>query len=410
MGDILFLAHRMPFPPDRGDKIRSHHLLKALAKLAPVHVGCFGDSDADFQHESQLRQVAASQCLVRRDKRLLRAGIEALRSGRPVSLTAFDSAELRHWVNRAIDKRGIDTIFVFSGQMGQYVPDDFQGRVVIDLCDVDSAKFEAYGEQRDFPRSWIDRREGRLLAIEEARLAARAHHTLLISENEAELFRSRLPEGSRAEIRVLRNGIDHVLFDPQAVQPHPELAASKGPHLVFTGQMDYLPNVEAAERAMDAILPAVRQHYPEAMLHIVGRAPVEKLRKRDGKGGVRVWGEVPDVRPFLAAADLVVAPLAIARGVQNKVLEAMSMARPVLLTPGAATGIDAEDGRDFAVADSDPQLVARGLDLLADGPAALSMAAAARRYVVAEQGWDAMLEPLAGLVGRRWPAAKRDAA
>ncbi|MGN6499879.1 MAG: TIGR03087 family PEP-CTERM/XrtA system glycosyltransferase [Tsuneonella sp.] len=408
MGEILFLAHRIPFPPDRGDKIRSHHLLKALARLAPVHVGCFGDTPGDFDHEGELADVAASHFLVRRGANLALPGLRALWQRKPVSLTAFDSAELRGWVERTLHEREVATIFVFSGQMGQYVPEHFSGRVIVDLCDVDSAKFDAYAAERRGPRAWTMLRESRLLAAEESRLARRADRTLLISDAEAELFRTR--GNADAAISVVGNGIDSGSFYPAATASHPGLAAPAGPQLVFTGQMDYPPNVAAALRVAERILPAVIRIHPGAQFHVVGRAPTRELTALGGKGGVRVWGQVPDVRSFLAAADLVVAPLAIARGVQNKVLEAMAMARPVLLTSEAATGIAARNGEHFAVADSDDALAARALELLADTPAALRMGAAARRFVVERQSWEAMLAPLPGLLGFASPERALDAA
>ncbi|RXZ65771.1 TIGR03087 family PEP-CTERM/XrtA system glycosyltransferase [Pelagerythrobacter rhizovicinus] len=408
-GEILFLAHRVPFPPDRGDKIRSHHLLKRLAEIAPVHVGCLAETDGDMAQESELAEIARSHFLARRAKPLPLAGIEALARGLPVSLTAFDHAGLRRWVAATLAERPIGTVFVFSGQMGQYVPADFGGRVVVDLCDVDSAKFEAYGKQGG-PRAWIDRREGRLLAREEERLAHRAHCTLFVSKAEAALFRSRLRSPAGVRIEALRNGIDTTTFDPVAVAPHPELAAEPGPHLVFTGQMDYAPNVTAALRTAERLLPAIRRAHPGATFHVVGRAPVPQLRRLDGRNGIRVWGEVPDVRPFLVAADAVLAPLEIARGIQNKVLEAMAMARPVVLSPEAATGIDARDGEHFAVAAHDQALIDRALALLQDATAAATMGVAARRYVVEHQGWAAMLVPLSEIVGARGAEARRDAA
>ncbi|MDT8281065.1 MAG: glycosyl transferase family 1, partial [Erythrobacter sp.] len=142
MGEILFLAHRVPFPPDRGDRIRSHHLLKALAKLAPVHVGCFADDDRSG--EGALAALAASHFIAPHTRPLAIAGVEAVLAGKPVSLTAFRSRRLSAWVRDTIAAHDISAIVVFSGQMGQYVPADFAGRVVIDLCDVDSAKFASY--------------------------------------------------------------------------------------------------------------------------------------------------------------------------------------------------------------------------------------------------------------------------
>jgi sugar transferase (PEP-CTERM/EpsH1 system associated) len=396
MGEILFIAHRIPFPPDRGDKIRSHHLLKGLAALAPVHVATMGETAADFAAEPFLATIARTHCLVRRPTNLPLAGARAMLAGKPVSLTAFESPALHRWIARALDTRPIDTIFVFSGQMGQYIPSSFAGRVVIDLCDVDSAKFEAYAKDASGPRASIYAREARLLAIEEARLASRADATLLVSENEASLLRGRV--ASEANIIALGNGIDTAGFDPNAVLPHRALSGDTGPGIVFTGQMDYPPNVAAVQRFARAIMPTIRKRYPGAQFHVVGRAPSSEVRALAGINGTRVWGEVPDVRPFLAAADIVTAPLTIARGVQNKVLEAMAMARPVVLTPEAATGIDAMDGEHYAVGASDDDLAERTLGLLADGPAALAMAAAARRFVVERKGWHAALQPLANLV------------
>ena len=408
MGDTLFLAHRVPFPPNRGDKIRSYHLLRSIAALGPVHVGTFGETDEDMACTDELAGLARTHFLVQRAKPLAQAGLEALASGKPVSLTAFDSPRLRQWVAETLARYPVERVFVFSGQMGQYVPDSFSGRVVIDLCDVDSAKFESYAREHGWPRAVLDRREARLLAREEERLARRADATLLVTDAEAELFRSRLARPDLCRVHALRNGIDTAAYDPASVVAHPDLIEDEGPHLVFTGQMDYPPNVAAVQRMARAILPAIRARFPSARFHVVGRAPTAAVRALDGQGGVRVWGEVPDVRPFLAAADLVVAPLSIARGVQNKVLEAMAMARAVVLSPEAATGIEAVDGVHFAIGADDSALAAAAVRLLSDREAADRMGMAAREHVVARQGWSAMLEPLAELLLEK--DGQRDAA
>ena len=408
MSGILFLAHRVPFPPDRGDKIRSHHVLKALAQLAPVHVGCFAETAADQACEAELAAIAASHCMPTRGKPLPLAGFEAVARREPVSLAAFRHRRLGEWVEHTLARQAIDTIYVFSGQMGRYVPAGWQGRLVVDLVDVDSAKFEAYAGERAGPMRWVNAREARLLRREEARLAARADRTLLVSEAEAALLRARLPAEAGASVGVLANGIDAAQFDPARTAPHPALDGA-GPHLVFTGQMDYRPNVDAALRAIDRLMPRVLAVHPSARFHVVGRAPVAELVGRDGRNGACIWGEVPDVRPFLAAADLALMPLSIARGVQNKLLEAMAMARPAVVTPQAATGIAGEDGRHFAVAESDDALVARVLDLLAGAPTARSIGAAARRLVVERMSWPAMLAPLPEIVGLR-AGSQRDAA
>ena len=222
---------------------------------------------------------------------------------------------------------------------------------------------------------------------------------MLISQAEADLFAGRLPAGCEAEITVLGNGIDARRFDPAGLAAHPALGDA-GPHIVFTGQMDYRPNVDAALRAVERLMPWIRAVHPEAQFHIVGRAPVAEVLALDRRHGARVWGEVADVRPFLAAADLVLAPLEIARGVQNKVLEAMAMARPVVLTPAAATGIPGQDGVHFAVAESDEALIDRALAVLARPAVAEALGQGARRLVVERMSWPAMLASLPAIVGR----------
>ncbi|GGC19467.1 glycosyl transferase [Novosphingobium marinum] len=401
MGEILFIAHRVPFPPDRGDKIRSHHILKKLAGLAPVHVATFGEDERDMAAQAELAVIAASHRLVRRSKPLALAGVEALMRGRPVSVAAFHSRALQGYIDELLATRPVTAIYVFSGQMGQYVPDDFGGRVIVDLVDVDSAKFEAYAQSGSGPMRFVNAREGRLLRNEEARLSGRADRVTLISRAEAELFASRLPMTvcEQSRISVLGNGIDSVFFDPAKVRCEPRLAELPGPRIVFTGQMDYAPNVAAAFRAMDEILPRIRQSFPDASLHIVGRNPPARLSARDGAGGVHVWGAVEDMRTWLKGADLALVPLSLARGVQNKVLEAMAMELPLVLTPEAATGIDAADGRDFAIAESDTDIATTAIELLEDEPRATAMGSSARRFVVEHVSWDASLTALAEIVG-----------
>ncbi|GMN01343.1 TIGR03087 family PEP-CTERM/XrtA system glycosyltransferase [Erythrobacter sp. MTPC3] len=408
MQNILFLAHRVPFPPNRGDKIRAHHLLRKLAGLGRVHVGCFAETDEDRSGALELGAVADSFTIVDRTKPLALAGAQAIASGKPVSLTAFHSAKLAQWVRKTISDKAIDTIVVFSGQMGQYVPDDFTGRVVIDLCDVDSAKFGNYADAGD--RVWLNRREARLLAAEEERLTRRADATLLITKQEADLLRSRLSSLAHTNIQVMGNGIDAEFFDPSSIAAEPGIAARPGPHFVFTGQMDYRPNEQAAVWVAKTVLPLIRETLASAEFHVVGRNPTAALLEFDRKNGVTVWGEVPDVRPYIAAADCVLAPLMIARGVQNKVLEAMAMRRPVVLTAEAATGIAAQDGQHWHIAPSvAEEFAAAAVEMASDCGAQIAMGLAAREFVIEHHAWAAMLEPLDRLI-RSGGAEVRNAA
>jgi polysaccharide biosynthesis protein PslH len=225
MDEILFISHRIPFPPDRGDKIRSHHVLRHLAGLAPVHVATFADDSADFAEEPELAAIAASYRLARRSKPLVLAGMQALAAREAVSLTAFRDASIAAYIDEVLRTRPISAIYVFSGQMGQYVPKCFRGHVIADFCDVDSAKFEAYAQRKGGVVGWVDAREGRMLRNEEARLSARADVSLLITASEADLFASRLSPrelrratASTATFSILRSSRPNRNLQPCADQ------------------------------------------------------------------------------------------------------------------------------------------------------------------------------------------------
>lgn len=403
MREILFLSHRIPFPPNRGDKIRSHHLLQHLARLAPVHVATFADDADDAAQEAELAGLARTYRLISRAKPLALSGAQSLISGRAIGLHAFYDDALADYVRTTLKERAIGTIVVFSGQMGQYVPSDFSGRVVADFVDVDSVKFEQYAAQRRGIAKWAYAREGRLMRAEEARIARRAAVSLLISAEEAALFSSRLSREDRAaaDVRVLRNGIDSDFFDPAGSVPEPALAALTGPRLIFTGQMDYPPNVAAVVRAAERIMPRILETCPAATFHIVGRNPIDAVKRLDGRNGTWVWGSVNDIRPWLKAADIALVPLEIGRGVQNKVLEAMAMCLPTVVTSAAATGIAATDEAHFLIADSDVSLASAVRRLVAHPEWASEIGQGARAFVIDRFSWASALADLPGIVDLR---------
>ena len=378
MGDILFLAHRLPYPPDRGDRIRSWHVLKALAKLAPVHVCALIDDEADRQHVTMVETIATSVTVVHRRKSKLAAMAQALATGGSASVAAFVDKGLM----RAVAARlpSVDTVYAFSSQMAAYVPDTFAGRFVMDFVDMDSAKFAAMG--------FVGKQEAKRLLAWEIATANRADVSLFVSEPEAELF----AEATGLTAQTMGNGIDLAHFAPDAV---PALDTQQ-PLIVFTGQMDYAPNVEAVVSFAKGTLLKIQSAIPDATLAIVGRAPTATV-KALARPSVIVTGEVPDTRPWLAAAAVVVAPLRIARGVQNKILEAMAMGKACVVSSGAAQGIDAVEGRDLVVAE-DPvdDIVA----LLRDPERMRRIGMAARVRMATLYSWDTQLAPLAGFVGR----------
>ncbi|HEX8534564.1 MAG TPA: glycosyltransferase, partial [Allosphingosinicella sp.] len=261
------------------------------------------------------------------------------------------------------------------------------------FVDMDSAKFGDYAGSG--PMRWVHRREASKLLDFERETAARADASLFVSNAEADLFRKRSGV-AEADIRAVGNGIDLDFYDPAA--DFARLDGSYHPLIVFTGQMDYRPNVQAVTDFADQCLPPLLAERPDLCFAIVGRAPTPAVMRLADRPGVIVTGSVPDVRTWLRAADLVVAPLRIARGIQNKVLEAMAMARPVVASAAAFQGIDARAGRDLIVADNAGEQVGAILSLLSNPKSAMAMGAAARRQMVSRYRWDAALKPLTELL------------
>jgi len=370
---LLFLAHRAPFAPDRGDRIRSHHILRHLASRMPVHLVTFAGEAGEAVPDLGLASCTAVPRLRSRSRALA----DALVTRRPVSLTAFAEPAFAAAVTGVMERHRPDRAFVFSGQMAQHVPAGL--RFVMDFCDVDSAKFAAMGGVL----APLYRREARLLATYEREVAMRAEAAVFVSAAEAALF------GAHGRVEVVENGVDTAFWCPAA-------APADTPEIVFTGQMDYAPNVEAVRWFAATVLPRVREVHPAAQFAIVGRAPGAAVRALASRPGVVVTDAVADVRPWLRGAAVAVAPLRIARGVQNKVLEAMATARPVVATPDAAQGI--AHGNTVSVADDAPRFAAAVSALIADRAAGDRQGAAARRQVERRYGWDAALRPLDALL------------
>ena len=398
MAEILFLVHRAPWPPDRGDRIRSWHMFEALAKLAPVHVAALADNavEAETARAKMAPLCKSLKIEVRKVSRPV-ALAQAVLRGEPVSNRLFRNAGLARHVGGLIRHGNVSHIVAFSGQMAQYLPVHFDGPILMDFVDVDSAKFATYAAQdKRQPLHWIHAREAGRLGDYEAAVAARVDASLFVSAAEAALFRGRSGLDD-VRVRAVENGIDTDKFDP-ALRFEP-VSEGEGPLAVFTGQMDYRPNIDAVRWFATDILPLIRLHHPDARFAIVGRAPTDEVRALASLPGVIVTGEVPDVRPWLAAADTVVAPLLLARGIQNKLLEAMAMARPVVASAAAAEGIDAVPGEHLLVADTADAMAAAVCSLFDDRAQAQRMGQAARAQMIARYGWDARLAPLGRLLG-----------
>jgi len=391
VSDLLFLAHRIPYPPNKGDKIRSWHFLRHLAEKRRVHLGCFIDDPADHEHEATLRRICGECCFIdlkSKQRRLLSA--RGLLTGAPLTLPYYASRRLAGWAHDIVTRFRPQNLFFFSSAMAQFdVSTSYPARRVIDFVDVDSQKWTEYATRQPRPLSWIYAREGRTLLEFERRMARRMDASLFVSPAEAQLFQSLAPEAA-GKLHAVSNGVDTDFFSPERVYADPFPAGARA--LVFTGAMDYWPNIDAVDFFAHAVLPAVREAFPDTTFWIVGSNPAKTVQDLAALPGVKVTGRVPDVRPYLAHAALVVAPLRIARGIQNKVLEAMAMAKTVVATPQAAEGIEGQPGRDYHVADGADAFSA--LIKQALQPRSPNLGAQARSYVLATYHWQKSLYKL----------------
>jgi polysaccharide biosynthesis protein PslH len=395
--EILFLAHRSPYPPDRGDKIRSWHLFRHIAKLAPTHLVALYDDPRDLTHLPMLEGIAASVALEPRLLSKPRAALNALLSGGSASVAAFASDAVQRHVDHLLGTRPIKTIFGYSGQVAQFVPMKRDGiRFVMDFVDMDSAKFATYAAQASGLSAFANAQEAKRLFAFERAVAARADLSLFVSEAEAALFARETGLGA-AKIAFIENGIDLEAYDP--AQPRGDIERGEGALIVFTGQMDYRPNIDAVDAFARQALPLIRAQHPSARFAIVGRNPPPEVLGLGALPGVTVTGEVPDTRDWLAAADVVVAPLLLARGIQNKILEAMAMAKPVVASPAAAEGIDAGADDGLIVAQDSAGQADAVLALLANPARAKAAGRAARARMIARYGWDARLAGLGAMLG-----------
>lgn len=382
---LLLLCHRIPYPPNKGDKIRSFHLLKFLAEHYAVHLGAFVDDPDDWRHGRALEAHCASIHLEGLDPRRAKLrSLTGLLSGAPLSVAFYRSRRFSRWVAETIAQAGIARAMVYSSAMAQFLmqPDLPVMRRVIDFVDVDSDKWRQYARTHAGPLRWIYAREARRLLAYDRRVARAFDASLFVCEAEAALFRRLAPE-SADRVGHYDNGVDLEYFAPDRPYPNPFRDGEQA--LVFTGAMDYWPNEDAVIWFADEVFSRLRMRHPAPAFYIVGSRPTEAVKRLAQRDGIVVTGRVDDVRPFLRHAVAAVAPIRVARGIQNKVLEAMAMGRPVLVSPEGLEGIEATDGKQVLLA-HEPDDYVRQVDGLLGGKY-LGLGKAARALVVERFDW-----------------------
>lgn len=401
MEDLLFLCHRIPYPPNKGDKVRSYHLLRFLGKHYRVHVGAFIDDPADAAFGEIVQQLCTGETYWGRLHPKM-AKIRALRGllgQQPLTFHYYDHPGMSQWVDALMERLKIPRILVYSFAPSRFVIKDWphKPRRVIDFVDVDSEKWRQYAQDSHGLLHRIHTRETRTLLEAERMIASRFDASVFVSEAEAGLFQELAPE-SAGRVHFWENGVDCDYFNPQLSFPNPY---GQGQTMVFTGAMDYLPNVQAVVWFAETVFDIIRTKVPTTRFAIVGARPTKAVKQLARIQGVEVTGAVPDIRPYLAHAQVAIAPLRIARGVQNKVLEAMAMAKPVIATPQAMEGIRYHPSLQHWVTDI-PELFAHyAIKLLAPGEGtarAIEYGQAGRRFVLEHHQWEANLQKVLTLM------------
>lgn len=394
---VLVLTHRAPYPPDRGDRIRSYHLLKLLSQHFDVSLACTSEETAWLQYHEKLSQLAKRVAIEPISSGYSKfKGACALATGKPVTPASFYRTSLASTIKSWHEEQPFDAVLTFCTGMMYYTRQLLRGSFpppvhVLDLVDVDSAKWGSYADDTRGLMRWVYGAESRRLRRLEAGIDDNLDAVTVVSDREADVYRDTV--STEAMLRVVGNGVDLDYFAPL-----PDADTRK---VVFIGVLDYKPNADGVEWFANHVMPRLRQRVGDATFQIIGRNPTPRVAELGRIDGVEVVGSVSDVREYLGDASAVAAPLLIARGVQNKVLEAMACARAVVCSPEAAGGVRATDGEHLLVAKSPDEWAAHLEKVLTDGELRRKIARAARQQVQACYNWDAQLAPMLDLLRGR---------
>jgi sugar transferase (PEP-CTERM/EpsH1 system associated) len=393
---VLYLTHRVPYPPDRGDRIRTYNILK----LTSIFLACLADELLAGGSSHHLESLCSRVAIVPVNHKLrwMTAAISAAR-GKTATEGLFQSRALRRIVTEWAREHDFSAILCVCSSMIQYtaIPELQQVPLFVDLIDVDSQKWADYAELASGWKKWLYRLESQRVQRLESKLAERARAVMVVSQDEAQLLRR---VATAATVEAMVNGVDVQYFSPASNESHHDI-----PRCVFVGVLDYHPNVDGLQWFCANVWPSVHRQFPEARFSIVGKRPSHAVRQLGQVPGVEVVGDVSDVRPYLAQASVVAVPLRIARGIQNKVLEAMAMGKAVVASSAACEGLQVKPSVHLECANQPNDWIHLIATLFNRPEACRCLGNAARAFVVGNHAWDACLQPLSQLLELRASSA-----
>jgi glycosyltransferase involved in cell wall biosynthesis len=457
---ILYIAHRIPYPPNKGDKIRSFNELKYLSTNHEIHLACLADDPKDLEYSEDLKKYCKTVNVIPINPRLAKfRSIFYLLSRKPLSVPYFYSSRLQDSVDQLLSTDHYDVIFCFSSSMAEYVfksevisPQSIvlslkakghqsstnnpttinqklstndhrlRTKLIMDFVDVDSDKWAQYAKVAHFPMSWIYRLEASRLAAYERGVAKSFGHSIFVTKAEEKMFKDKNPHIQN--ISVISNGVDLDYFSPHfpqrqvscvlrpassnqqqaasdqnpATSNQQQATRNEHPVLVFTGAMDYFANVDGVVWFTKEVLPLIKRELAATRFYIVGSNPTKEVLSLWSNDGVIVTGYVPDTREYLGRASVVVVPLRIAQGIQNKILEAMAMGIPVVATPQAFEGIEAEPGVDLILGESPEKFAMAVIKLVKEVSLRKSLGENARKVIEKNYCWSKNLSKLDALL------------
>jgi len=387
---ILFVCHRLPYPPNRGGKIRPFNMIRHLGQKHSVTVASLAFTEDELKESSELKNYCADVIteVVPNSVRWRRA-CRALLTATPSSVAYFWSPHLRRRVEEAARHKDFDAVLVHCAFAAQYavgIPTKFG---MLDFGDLDSAKWFDYEKERAFPLSRVFGIEARKLRKYEKKVAQKFQHCTLTTYGELEEFK-KLKLGLPSS--VIPNGVDSSYFQ------HSQQRGGDAPIIVFLGRMDYFPNIDGVLYFAKEIFPLIRRKIPRAEFHIVGSKPSRAIKKLQAMTGISVTGHVPDVRPYLHDAAVSIAPLRMARGTQNKILESMAMGVPVVATPQAAKGIQAIPQKHLLVGDDAESFADQVVRVLENPTLQKLLSEAGRKRVEETHAWSVSMQILDGIL------------